>query len=178
MLDDAVRRRENRAGGAVVLLKADFPHIGEVLLEVHDVLVVRAAPAVNRLVVVAHDGNIPVGQQVHELVLLVARVLELVHHDVLVAALVLGENVGTLLEEPYRERDEVVEIDGVEEPQPLLVAVVQLPVHRIFGVPRLAPGLYVGEEDSDFVDVKSLGAVAKFATGLLDERIPVGLVVD
>src|SRR5690606_11926645 len=53
--DHRVRGLEDRRGGAVVLLELDHRRAGEVLLELLDVLDAGAAPAVDRLVVVADD---------------------------------------------------------------------------------------------------------------------------
>src|SRR5690606_22155149 len=51
--DHRVGGVEDRGGGAVVLLEADRPRTGIVLQEALDVLDLGAAPAVDRLVVVA-----------------------------------------------------------------------------------------------------------------------------
>jgi hypothetical protein len=49
---------EDRRGGAVVLLELDHLRVGVVLFKVENVADVRAAPAVNGLVVVAHHAEI------------------------------------------------------------------------------------------------------------------------
>ena len=51
---------EDELRGAVVLLELDDRRVGVVALEVEDVPEVRAAPAVDRLVVVAHDAQVAV----------------------------------------------------------------------------------------------------------------------
>ena len=56
--DDLIGRVEDVGGGAVVLLELDDGGVGEVLLKVEDVADVRAAPAVDALVVVAHDAEV------------------------------------------------------------------------------------------------------------------------
>ena len=58
--DHGVGRVEDELGGAVVLLELDHGGVGIVGLEVEDVAQVRAAPAVDRLVVVTHDGEVAV----------------------------------------------------------------------------------------------------------------------
>jgi hypothetical protein len=52
-------------GGAVVLFQPDHGGAGEILLEAQDVADLGAAPAIDRLVVVAHaaDVAVPAGQQ-------------------------------------------------------------------------------------------------------------------
>ncbi len=61
--------------------------VGEVVLEAADVPDVRAAPAVDRLVVVADDAEVPVvaDDALQEAVLRGVRVLELVDEDVVEA---------------------------------------------------------------------------------------------
>ena len=84
---------------AVVLLEAhDVCASGKSLLEVEDVPDVGAAPAVDGLVVVAHDAEVAVaaGEQLHELVLRAVGVLVLVDEDVLELAAVLLQLVRIL----------------------------------------------------------------------------------
>jgi hypothetical protein len=75
-----IRRVEDGAGRAVVLLEPHHAARREVLLEVEDVADVRAAPAVDRLVVVADHHQVAVRrrQQLQEPVLRAVRVLVLV----------------------------------------------------------------------------------------------------
>ena len=69
--DDAVRGLEDRVRGSVVRLEPDDDGAREVVLEAEDLLDVRAAPAVDALVVVAHDAQVAVsvGDAAHDLVL-------------------------------------------------------------------------------------------------------------
>ncbi len=103
------------AGGAVVLLQLDGLAVGKVLLEVEDVGDVGATPAVNGLVVVAHDHEVLVlgGQQVGDLVLDVVGVLILVDADVAEALLVLLEHLGAVAQQLERAHEQVVEVHGV-----------------------------------------------------------------
>ena len=82
---DGVGRVEDQLRRAVVLLELDDRRLGVVALEVEDVLDVRAPPAVDRLVVVPHHAQVPVGrrQRPDPQVLRPVRVLVLV--DVQVA---------------------------------------------------------------------------------------------
>ena len=75
----------------------------------------RAAPAVDRLVVVADDGQVArgAGQQRDEAVLHGVRVLELVDEDVPAALRQRVEHLGEVAEEPQRQHEQVVEVDGV-----------------------------------------------------------------
>ena len=52
--------RQNVLGGAVVLLQPDGLGVRKVALEIQDVADVRAAPAIDRLVLVAHHADVVV----------------------------------------------------------------------------------------------------------------------
>ena len=82
--DQRVRRLENIAGGAIVLLQLVQHRLREIAAELLQVLHARAAPAIDGLVVVAHDEGQAGGtrQQHQPLVLNGVGVLELVHQHV------------------------------------------------------------------------------------------------
>ena len=82
--------------GAIVLLQLDGLAVFKVLLKVQDIGDVGATPAINGLVVVAHNHEVLVlgGQQVGDLVLDVVGVLILVDANVAEALLVLIEHLG------------------------------------------------------------------------------------
>ena len=61
------------------------------------------------------------GEQAHELELRGVGVLELVDEDVPEALLVALERFGVLAEQPHREHEQVVEVDGRRFLQPALV---------------------------------------------------------
>jgi hypothetical protein len=75
-------------GGAVVALQPDHLGAGEVLLEAQDVVDFRAAPAIDRLVVIADAADVgafaggPLGQQPQPQILRGVGVLILVHQHV------------------------------------------------------------------------------------------------
>src|SRR5204862_168634 len=58
VLHHRARRRQNVLRRAVILLQPNDLGLGEVVLEVQDVADVGAAPAINRLVLVADDAHI------------------------------------------------------------------------------------------------------------------------
>ncbi len=60
-VDDRHGHVQDELGGAVVLLEQDHLRLGEILLEAQDVAVIGAPPAVDGLVSVAHDEDIPGG---------------------------------------------------------------------------------------------------------------------
>ncbi len=116
--DDGVGRIEDRLGRAEVLLEHDGGHVGEGPLELQDVADVGAAPAVDRLVGVAHDADVAVrlAQQLDDLVLRVVGVLELVDQDVPEALLVGGAHVVVGLQQVGRHHEQVVEVQRVRPP--------------------------------------------------------------
>ena len=117
-------RVEDQLGRAVVLLELDDRRVGVVALEVEDVADVGAAPAVDRLVVVADDREVAVlrGERPDPEVLRPVRVLVLVDVEVAPAILVAGEDVGRLVEQPDGLEEEVVEVERADLLEPLDVA--------------------------------------------------------
>ena len=69
--DQRVRRRQNLRRGTVVFHHHDGLHIWKNLVEIQQILDVRAAPGVDRLVRVAHDEEVAViaAQHLHQLIL-------------------------------------------------------------------------------------------------------------
>ena len=116
------------AGGAVVLLQLDGHALREVLLEVQYVAQVRAAPAVDGLVVVAHHAQVvPVpGQQPHQHVLGRVGVLVFVHQYVAELVPVIVQHRGMLCQQHQRLDQQIVEVQRVVAPQRLLVEPVGL----------------------------------------------------
>ena len=77
-------RMQDRGGRAVVVFEPHDLRLRPILLESQDVRHFGAAPAVDRLVVVAHDAQVamPAGERLDDLVLAVVRVLVLVDEHV------------------------------------------------------------------------------------------------
>lgn len=92
--DQGVGRFQDVAGGTVVLLQADGFRAGEILQEALDVFHLRAAPAVDRLVIVADDHHVAVAarQQADPGVLDAVGILEFVHQHV-------GETLAVVVED-------------------------------------------------------------------------------
>ena len=119
--------REDMPARAVVAFEPDDPGAGKILLEAQNVVDVRAAPAVDRLVVVADAADVSrrAREQSEPQVLDGVGVLVLVDQNVAEAPLEAGEHVRVLPEEPQRLQEQVAEIDGVKRLQPRLVGGVQ-----------------------------------------------------
>ena len=116
--DDGVGERQDRSRRAVVLLQLDLQPFREVAAEVVEVRRLRAAPGVDRLIVVAHHADVARrrGKSVQDLVLAPRSVLELVHHHVAVAR---PDGVaGRAAQQLQRQQDQVVEIHRLVQAQP------------------------------------------------------------
>ena len=113
--NDRVRGIEDDLGRAVVLFEFHDRRIRPVALEVENVPDIRAAPAVDRLVVVPDDRQVVVtgGEGLDPEVLRPVRVLVLVDVEVAPTFLVLLEGRRRFLEEPERLEEEVVEVEGI-----------------------------------------------------------------
>ncbi len=115
--------RERRT---VVLLEPDHRGAGKIGFEAQDVADLGAAPAVDRLVVVADTAQIApgLGQEPQPQILRDVGVLVLVDQDIAEAPVVVGEDLGVLGEQGQVVQQEVAEIDGVDGRQALLIALV------------------------------------------------------
>ena len=155
---------QDMARGAVVLLQLNGLAVFKVLLKVQDIGNVGATPAINGLVVVAHDHEVLVlgGQQVGDLVLDVVGVLVLVDANVAEALLVLVKHLGTGAQQLERAHEQVVEVHSIGGAQAALQLQVDLrglfvvgaiggfehvlgPDHGVFGRTDLAADHIDGE---------------------------------
>ncbi len=121
--DEPMRRVEDRLPAAVVVDEHDARGAGVRRSEAEDVAERRSPEPVDRLVVVADDGDIAVvrGQQPDELPLRVVRVLELVHQDVPIPTPLLVEDRRVIPQEPEREADLVAEVEPIAAAHEALV---------------------------------------------------------
>ena len=118
---------EDRAGRAVVALEPDHLRAGEVVLEAEDVVDLGAAPAIDRLVVVADAADVlaRLGEEAQPEILRDIGVLILVDQHVAELAVIVGEHVRLLAEEAQAFEQQVAEIDGVQHLQPRLIGGVE-----------------------------------------------------
>ena len=91
---------ENMGGRAIIALQPDHFGAGEILLETQDIVDVRAAPAIDRLVVVADAADVlprvgaaALGEQAQPEILHGIGVLVLVHQDIFEALLVFAQHI-------------------------------------------------------------------------------------
>ena len=113
--DDSVGRVQNVLGRAVVLLQTDSAGAAVLLLEAEDVADVRAAEAVDALVIVSHHADVAPAacQQAHQQVLQVVGVLILIDEDVAELPLVALQHVGAALQQPDGVQNDVIEVQRI-----------------------------------------------------------------
>ncbi len=180
---------EDQLGRAVVAFELDDGRVRPVALEIEDVAQVRAAPRVDRLVVVADDRQVAVlrGKGLDPQVLGTVRVLVFVDVEIAPALLVLGEDLGGFVEQPDRLEEEVVEVERAGDPEALLVASREsgdrpFPVVRgVLAEKRRVEHLVLGAADRAQHDARAEFARQRqvlFAQDLLHQRLLVVRVVD
>ena len=125
--DEAGGRLQDMRRRPVVLFEADDLGAGEIRFEFQDVVHLGAAPAIDRLVVIAHAANVlvPACQQPQPQILRHVGVLVFVHQDVFEAVLEILQHLRVLLEDAQVFHQEVAEIDRVERFEALLIGGVE-----------------------------------------------------
>ena len=128
VFDDCVRRLEDILCRAVVLLEQDDCCLRIVALEIEDIAHIRAAPAVDGLIRIAHNADVPVspGKEFRDLILRPVRVLILVHKDVAELLLILFPYLCVLRKHRNRQHQEIVKIERVVRTQLRLVKLIDL----------------------------------------------------
>ncbi len=126
--DDGVGGVEDVAGRAVVLLEPEQLHVVEILAVLLQVLDPRAAPAVDRLVVVAHHVRDAgrAHQRLHPVVLDGVGVLEFVDQHVPEARAVVLAQARRLAQDLVAAQQQLGEIDDAVAAAGVLVRFVQL----------------------------------------------------
>src|SRR3989454_2358032 len=183
-----VRRVEDPLRRAIVLLELDDLGVRIVAFEIEDVPHVGAAPAEDRLIVVADDGQVllEAGEVSQEHVLGAVGVLVLVEEDVLVAVLPLLERAVARLEQAAGEEQQVVEVDCVVLTQKLVVALpddggdaVQLSLRARGQIRRsFELVLRAGDDRGDGAGVEDALARVRVGHRLTEDGALVSLVVD
>ncbi len=125
--DEAGRRAQDGGRGAVVALQADDFRAGKVVLEAQDVVHLRAAPAVDGLVVIAHHAHIAAAprQQLQPEILHRVGVLIFVHQHVFEALAILGEDLRLCAQDGEHLQQQIAEIRRVQRAQPLLILAIE-----------------------------------------------------
>ena len=126
--DQRVRGAQDAHGGSVVLLELHHVERREVLGQRSQVVDRRTAPAVDRLVVVADDGERAAfaDQKPDEPVLRRIDVLVFVDEQVAAALPPLRRHGGVRSEESDRQCDQIVEVHGLIGAQRVVIAAIDL----------------------------------------------------
>ena len=186
--DDRVGGVQDRLRRAVVLLELDHRRVREVVLEVQDVADVRAAEAVDRLVVVSHHRDVAVllAEQLEPAVLGPVGVLVLVDQHVPEGAPVAVAHIVEQLEQVHAAEQQVVEVHRVGRVQARLVEVVDIGRRLLEEAAHLEP-VALGVEQgvlglrdlaADPARREALGVDVELLDAVLDQPQRVLLVVD
>ena len=121
MTDQRVGRPQDGLGAAVIAFELDDADFGKVLLEIEDVLDIRSAPAVDRLIGIAGHGQVGVidRQRPHDRVLRQIGVLIFVDQDIAVAGVERAARFRTAAQQHGDVQQQIVEVDRVGPQQPL-----------------------------------------------------------
>ena len=146
--DYLIRRIKDVGGAAVVLLQLDDGGVGEILFKIENVADIRTAPAVDALIVIAHDAKVAalLRKELYQRILGKVGILVFVHVHIakaLAVTLQHGRMVGEQLQRPNQQ---IVKIQGVAMAQPALVGIIK--VMNLLASKILSGGLepFVGTE--------------------------------
>lgn len=146
--DYLIRRIKDVGGAAVVLLQLDDGGVGEILFKIENVADIRTAPAVDALIVIAHDAKVSalLRKELYQRILGKVGILVFVHVHIakaLAVTLQHGRMVGEQLQRPNQQ---IVKIQGVAMAQPALVGIIK--VMNLLASKILSGGLepFVGTE--------------------------------
>ena len=153
--DHIVGRAQNGAGRAVILFELDDLERRVIDRQPLEVVQRGAAPAVDRLVVVAHRREAPARahQQLEQLVLRGVGVLVFVHQHMAQGRLPFVAHRGVLLQQLERQADQVVKVHALVGRQPLFVArhdarqrAVLIVLGLCFGLSGVQPAVFPGAD--------------------------------
>ena len=103
----------------------EFNHLGprESLFKVQNILDVRTAELINRLIVVTDHAEIAIlfRKQFDKAELHGVRVLILVHHDVAEALLIVGQHIRVCLEELHCFQEQIIKVQRIVLPKEILI---------------------------------------------------------
>src|SRR5436190_3985362 len=179
--DQRTRRPQDRVGASVILLQRHDRRVGKMMFEFQNVRDFRAPPAVDRLVVIANDGDVAmfVGQERDQFQLEFVRVLELIDHEIAKPLPPPVSHIRMLVQQSYRERQEIVEVDRVESLELMLVTGEDSAEKR-FLIFRRFPAIVLSLADQAFGDIRIQLFVAGGSAGndFLDQPKLVAFVVN
>ena len=126
--DHFIRRRQNISGRTVILFQFDHFRIRKNLFKAQNILNVRAAEFVNRLIVIADHTKISVllRQQTDKAELHGIRILVLVHHEITQTFLIRFQYLRTLRKQLHRVDQQIVKIHSIVGAELFLIFVVDI----------------------------------------------------
>ena len=125
--DQAGCRAEDRGRRTVIPFEADDFRTWKIALEAQDVFHFRAAPGIDRLIVVAHDTDIAgaARQQLEPQILDDIGILVFVDQHVAEAFAIFGEDFRLRAQDGQRVEQQIAEIGGVQRFEPLLIGGIE-----------------------------------------------------
>ncbi len=145
MRDDSRCRAQDMRGRSVILFQPDDLRTRKVAFEPQDIFHLRAAPRIDRLVVVADAAQIAplLRQQPQPQILDAVRVLIFVDHDVTETLLIVLQHLAVRPQDRQDVQQQVAEVAGVHRLQSVLILLVQFPAAPV-GEALAFPGIDIG----------------------------------
>ncbi len=127
------RRRQNMRCRAIVLLQTHHGCAGKVFLKAQDIAHFRAAPAIDRLVIIAHTADVfvPTRKQTQPKILRYVGVLILVHQHIFKPALIEREHIVMLLKNTHHMQKQIAKIRCIQLSQAGLILRIKLRPHPV-----------------------------------------------
>jgi hypothetical protein len=127
MRDNAACRRQDLRGGTIVFLEPHNQRAWEIALEFENVADLGAAPAVDRLIVVADATQIAMTlrQEPQPQILREVGVLVFVDQQIAKALLVIGEDLGVTAEQRQIMEQKIAKIDRIDGREALLIIAIE-----------------------------------------------------
>ena len=115
-------------GGTVILFQPHHNGARKILFKPQDIAHLGPAPAIDRLVVIAHAADVlmRLRQKPQPKVLADVGVLILVHQNVAEPALILFQHIGVFLEDHHAMQQKIAKIGGVQSAQTFLILLIKL----------------------------------------------------
>ena len=119
---------QNMGGRAVILLQPHHNGARKILFKPQDIAHLGPAPAIDRLVIIAHAADVlmRLRQKPQPKVLADVGILVLVHQNIAEPALILFQHIGVFLKDHHAMQQKIAKIGGVQSAQTLLILLIKL----------------------------------------------------
>jgi hypothetical protein len=117
---------EDVLGGTVVLLQGDDFGLREILFKIENISYLCSSPAIDGLVIVSDDTDIPmpIDDLPDEMILNEVRVLKFVHHHIAAELLVRFEDFWKASKKNGHKGEKISEIEGIVPMKVLLISLI------------------------------------------------------